>query len=151
MSKGSTVLRSTGIAMAVFGILNVLWSMNFGFLGVYAYAGSGQSTLQGLLMFYGFFGVMTGIFEIAVASVCFRQSKKAEHWLRCVIFGIVILVLGVINLLALLAASGMMTEAGELYPQWMGLMVVVIGGIFLPLFAILGGILNRPKTAVSEG
>ena len=133
--------------MGVFGILNVLWAMGYGFLGAHSLFGTEQTTLLGLLLFYGFFGTMNGIFQIAVASVCIRHANIREHWRRCFVWGVVTLILGVINLLALIAMCEMMTKGNPLYPQWYGF-AIVGGGIIMPVLATLGGYLSGPTSSV---
>ena len=150
MIKGSTVIKMAGILMGVFGVLNVLWAMGYGFLGAHSLMGTTQTTLPGLMMFYGFYGVLCGIFQIAVASVCIRHAKIRAHWHYSVVWGIITLVLGVINLLALIAMCEMMTKGNPLYPQWYGF-AIVGGGIIMPILATLGGYMNGPASTVPEG
>ena len=151
MAKGNGVLKIAGILLALFGILMVLWALVYGFLGAREFSQTDENTLRGLLMFYGFYGVMNGLFLIGVASFCIRNANVPEKWLRCLIYGLVILAIGVFNLLAMSASAGIMTKSSDFFPQWVGWGTVLTGGILLPLLVIIGGLLNKSTDRKSKG
>lgn len=153
MAKGSTVLKIAGILMVIFGVLGILFAMLYGFVGALTYQQLGQETLTGLLVFYGLYGIMTGFFLIAVGAIAIRHCNKAEHWLRCVIWGIVVIAIGVICYILLHVTSGMMNPANAFYPQWFCYAIIIAGCFVFPVIMIIGGLLNRvtyKKTEVPE-
>ena len=143
MAKGNAVLKITGILFIVFGLLNVLWALMYGFLGAIGFEKMGKEILTGLLILFGIYGVIYGIFQIGVGALSLRHSNIPKHWLRCVVWGIVMLVLGVICTILLHVTSGRMVKGTEAYPAWWGFAIVIVGGIVLPVLLILGGVLNK--------
>ena len=150
MAKGNAVLKISGVLLALFGILSVLWALTYGFLGAREFAEGPQHVLTGLLMFYGFWGVMVGLFQIGTSALCIRQANVPEHWLRCIIWGVVCLIIGIVSLMALLSTAGMIDKGSEFYPQWFGFAIVIVGEVVVPLLVILGGVLNKISHSGSE-
>ena len=143
MAKGNVVLKIIGILLILFGVLGILWAMYYGFVGALGFSDMGKSVVTGLLIFYGLYGILVGFFQIAAGALCIRHSNKPEHWLRCVIWGIVILILGIACYIVLKASSGMIHPDTQYYPPWFGFGIVIAGGIVLPVLMILGGVLNK--------
>ncbi len=143
MAKGNAVLKIAGILFIIFGLLNVLWALMYGFLGAIGFDEMGKEILTGLLVLFGVYGVILGLFQIGVGALSFRHSNNPKHWLRCVVWGIVMLVLGVLATVLMFVTSGRMVKGSEAYPAWWGFVIVLFAGIVLPLLMILGGFLNR--------
>ncbi len=143
MTKGNAVLKVAGILLVLFGVAGILFAMFYGFVGALKFEEMGKDTLTGLLIFYGLFGILTGLFQIATGAVAIRHSNKANHWLRCVIWGIVMLLIGAACVIILYASSGMIHTASEYYPPWYCFAGLIVGCIVLPLSLILGGVLNK--------
>lgn len=143
MSKGTTCLKITGILLIIFGVLNILFAMMYGFVGAFGFDAMRKATLTGLLVFYGLFGILVGFFQIGVGAMCLHQSKREDRWLRCVVWGIVILALGIFCTILLFVTAGRIHEESGSYPQWFAYAIVIGGGIVLPLLVILGGFLHR--------
>lgn len=143
MAKGRVVLRVAGILLIIFGVLSELWAMLYGFTGALEYSETNQHVLTGLLVLYGLYGILTAFFQIAVGAVGVRQSGRPEHATRCIVWGIIVLLLGT-GLFILLNVTGeMIPEASRFAPTWYGRAIVIIAGFVLPAFMILGGILNK--------
>lgn len=143
MAKGNVILKIAGILLVILGILGILWSMKYGFIGAQELSEMGKTVITGLLILYGLYGIFTGFFQIAVAAVAIRHSNKPEHGTRCIVWGSIVLILGILLLILLNVTSGMIHPDSDLYPQWYGKAIVVAGGIVMPVLIILGGILNK--------
>lgn len=143
MAKGTACLRITGILLIIFGIMSILFAMIYGFVGALAFDELGKDTLTGLLIFYGLVGILMGFFQIGVGAMCIHQAKREDHWTRCVVWGIVLLLIGIFCTILLFVTAGQIHVRSSYYPQWFAFVIVIVGGIVLPLLVILGGILNR--------
>ena len=143
MAKGNDVLKIAGILLILFGILGILFAMMFGFVGAMNFDEMGKSILTGLLIFYGLLGILTGFFQIGVGATAIRHSNIAGHWLRCIVWGVVMLVIGICCTVVLFVCTGMIHKNSEFYPPWFCFAIVIIGCIVLPLLMIFGGILNK--------
>ena len=121
MAKGNTVLKVSGILLIIFGVLSILFAMWFGFVGALHFEDIGETTITGLLIFYGLFGGMTGFFQIAIGALAIRHSNKADHWLRCIIWGLVMLAIGVACFILLMDLSGMIRSYAMFYPPCIAL------------------------------
>lgn len=143
MAKGNTVLKVSGILLIIFGVLSILFAMWFGFVGALHFEDIGETVITGLLIFYGLFGGLTGFFQIGIGALAIRHSNKADHWLRCIIWGIVMLAIGVACFILLMDLTGMIRSYALFYPPWYCFAIVFVGCLILPLIMILGGALNR--------
>ena len=143
MAKGNTVLKVSGIPLIIFGVLSILFAMWFGFVGALHFEDMGETVITGLLIFYGLFGGFTGFFQIGVGALAIRHSNKAAHWLRCIIWGLVMLAIGVACYILLMDLTGMIRSYAVFYPPWYCFAIVFVGCLILPLIMILGGALNR--------
>lgn len=143
MAKGNVLLKITGILLILFGILGIGWAMWYGFLGAYGMSEMKKEVITGLLIFYGLYGFLAGFFQIAVGSVAFRHSNKPERAVRCIVWGGIILLLGIGLFVILQVTSGMIHPDSSFYPAWYGKAIVIISGMVLPALMILGGILNK--------
>lgn len=143
MSKGNACLKITGILLIIFGVMNILFAMMYGFVGAFGFDAMRKATLTGLLVFYGLYGILVGFFQIGVGAMCLHQSKREDRWLRCVVWGIVLLVLGIFCTILLFVTAGRIHEQSGSYPQWFAYAIVIGGGIVLPLLVILGGLFHR--------
>ena len=64
--------------------------------------------------------------------------------MRCIIvWGVIILILGVFQFVLLKVTSGMIYSTSVYYPRWYGTALIIICGIVLPVLIILGGVSNR--------
>ena len=107
MAKGNVVLKIAGILLIIFGILNVLWTMQYGFIGAMGFSEMKREVITGLLIFYGLCGILVGFFQIAIGAIAVRQSKKPEHGTRCIVWGAIALILGIFVFVLLKVTSGM--------------------------------------------
>ena len=143
MARGNAVLKIAGILLVIFGIVNMLLTMMYGFLGARGFSEMGKSVVTGLLILYGLFGVLASFFQIAVGSVGVRHSNIPEHGTRCIVWGVVTLILGGALTFLLYISSGMIYKTSEFYPPWYGFAIVIVSGIVLPILMIIGGVLNK--------
>ena len=143
MAKGNTVLKVSGILLIIFGVLSILFAMWFGFVGALHFEAMDEKALTGLLIFYGLFGGLTGFFQIAIGAFAIRNSNKAYRWVRCIVWGIIMLAIGIICFIFLLVICNMIKSYAVFYPPWYCFGIVIVGCLVLPLLMILGGILNR--------
>ena len=118
MAKGKAVLIISGILLILFGLLGIVFAMMYGFLGAMAFKEMGKSILTGLLILYGLYGVLTGFLQIATGSIAIRQSDKPAHWFRCFVWGIVMLVIGLVCNVLLYFSSEMIHKDSDLYPPF---------------------------------
>ena len=157
MARGNVVLKIAGILLIIFGIASILFAMMYGLLGAKGFSEMGKSIVTGILILYGLYGILNGFFQIAVGAVGIRHSNIPEHGTRCIVWGVVTLILGAACTFLLYVSAGMIHKASEFYPPWFGFAIVIFSGIVLPLMMIIGGILNKSmkrtavKTLEAEG
>ena len=75
MAKGNVILKISGILLFILSIIGILWSMYYGFTGAMGFSKMEKAVITGLLIFFGLFGILTGFFQLAVASTAFRHSR----------------------------------------------------------------------------
>lgn len=142
MAKGSAVLKIAGILLIPLGIAGMLTAVLHGFVGALYFDELGRTALTTALILYAAAAVITGFFQIAVGAFEIRHSNKAYHWVRCLIWGIILLILGAVCFFLLLRATGMIHHGSSYYPPWYCFAIALVGGIVLPLLIIIGAVLN---------
>ncbi len=142
MAKGNVLLKIVGVLIIIIGVLGILWAMYYGFLGALGLSEMGKVVITGLLILYGLYGIFTGFFQIAVGAIAFRHSKIPEHGTRCIVWGGIILILGIFLYVLLRVTAGMIHVDSDFYPKWYGSAIVITNGMVLPVLMILGGVLN---------
>lgn len=143
--KGRGFLKVCGILLIIGGALGIILgiisigvSVSLGALAATGAVDLGKNYTAAVaitvLLFAGIIGIVSGIVELITGIIGVKNSAKPEHSTKCLVWGIITLVLSVISVILAIASGG--SNAGLIITS-------VISGLALPILFIIGAALNK--------
>ena len=125
------------VFLKVFGILMIIAGAISAILYIVVIAGAAQLGL-GLLTAAGVIGVIAAVVELITGIIGVKNSAKPENAGKCLVWGIITLVLSVVsNVMVWIAGQ---TEAGSIIGT-------ILTGFAVPVLFIIGAVLNKKSAA----
>ena len=125
------------VFLKVFGILMIIAGAISAILYIVVIAG-GASLGMGLMTAAGVIGVIAAIVELITGIIGVKNSAKPENAGKCLIWGIITLVLSVVsNIMVWIAGQA---SAGSIIGT-------ILTGFAVPILFIIGAVLNKKSAA----
>lgn len=145
--KGKGFLRFSGILMIIGGAVSIILcgmiALTYVLMAIFSYNLGIVENLSGSVFYIisAILFIVGGIIELIAGIVGTGSAGKPERYKRCIVWGIIVLVIQIVSIIFSLISGNM--------ENWT-LILAIIFGVIIPLLYIIGAILNRKAALRGE-